>query len=212
MERLSPSREETTLKSDNTKVLLDNVPQASNLEIMSKILNEDKSHFNPSPRRTQNTETLTARNSSPNDPLFSIKRSASVVAGVPDRKISLTENEPKQSKENKKKESYKWNENKEDFFSSSRSDAKNRLSSEIKSSNWNQLGFFPLVQAFLVSDKSKPQRDAILARYMNGDLLTAQEFKFLADTSASINACVDKKYLQKVVNNIDSEVIEAVRN
>lgn len=175
---------------------------------MAKILHEDTSHFNPSPRRTQNKETFSsAVNSSPTDPLLPVQRSSSVAGELLERKTSLAETE---SKKNKKDKSYKWDDKKEEFFSSSRAEAKNRNTTEIKSSNWNQLGFFPLVQAFLVSDKSKPQRDAILAKYMNGDLLTAQEFKFIADTSASINACVDKKYLQKVVNNIENEVIDAV--
>jgi hypothetical protein len=46
---------------------------------------------------------------------------------------------------------------------------------------------------------------------MNGDCLSPEEYKFLASTSRSLNACLDKKFLQAAVNYLDPEIIEAVK-
>jgi len=72
-----------------------------------------------------------------------------------------------------------WDPSKEETFLQYREDAKSRLFDKIKSSNWNELGFSPMVQASVKDEKSKLQRDTKLASYMNGDLLTAEEYKFL---------------------------------
>lgn len=103
-----------------------------------------------------------------------------------------------------------WSPEKEYFFKLYRDDAKSRLFNKIKSSNWNELGFSPMVQALVKEEKNKLQRDKKLANYMNGDLLTPEEYKLLASTSVTLNKFVDKKYLQTVVNHLDPEVIEAV--
>jgi len=103
-----------------------------------------------------------------------------------------------------------WDPSKEETFLQYREDAKSRLFDKIKSSNWNELGFSPLVQASVKDEKSKLQRDTKLASYMNGDLLTPEEYKLLASTSVTLNKFVDKKYLQTVVNYLDPEVVEAV--
>jgi len=103
-----------------------------------------------------------------------------------------------------------WSPQKEHFFKFYRYDAKSRLFNKIKSSNWNELGFSPMVQACIRDEKSKLQRDTKLANYMNGDLLTPEEYKLLASTSVTLNRFVDKKYLQTVVNHLDPEVVEAV--
>lgn len=103
-----------------------------------------------------------------------------------------------------------WNRHKEHAFRVYREDAKSRLFDKIKSSNWNGLGFSPIVQASQKDEKSKLQRDKKLANYMNGDLLTPEEYKLLANTSITLNKFVDKKYIQSVVNNVDPDVIQAV--
>ena len=103
-----------------------------------------------------------------------------------------------------------WDPSQEDTFLQYREDAKSRLFNKIKSSNWNELGFSPMVQASIKDEKSKLQRDTKLASYMNGDLLTPEEYKLLASTSVTLNRFVDKKYLQTVVNYLDPEVMEAV--
>lgn len=103
-----------------------------------------------------------------------------------------------------------WNPNKERVFRYYREDAKGRLFNKIQSSNWNELGFSPHVQAAQKDEKSKQQRDTKLANYMNGDLLTPEDYKLLANTSITLNKFVDKKYMQTVVNHLDPEVISAV--
>ena len=44
-----------------------------------------------------------------------------------------------------------------------------------------------------------------MTRYAEGDWLTAEEIKFLADTSELLNSCVDRRYLQNAVNIIDED-------
>ncbi len=47
---------------------------------------------------------------------------------------------------------------------------------------------------------------------MNGDPLTAEEYKYLAQTSRSLNAHIDKKFLQSAVSHLDTETISAVKS
>ncbi len=42
---------------------------------------------------------------------------------------------------------------------------------------------------------------------MEGEWLTADELKFLADTSKLLNSCIDKNYVQRTVNHLDPEVL-----
>lgn len=107
-------------------------------------------------------------------------------------------------------ETIEWDLYKEKVFRGYREDAKGRLFNMIKSSNCNGLGFSPLVQASQKDEKSVQQREAKLANYMNGDLLTPEEYKLIANTSTTLNKFVDKKYMQTVVNHLDPDVIEAV--
>jgi hypothetical protein len=110
------------------------------------------------------------------------------------------------------KESFKWNPEKEYNFVEYRDDAKGRLYDKINASSFNDVGFSPLVQSSHLVEKRHLQREIKLAKYMNGDPLTSEDYKFLAITSKSLNACVDKKFLQAAVNYLDHEIVETVKN
>ena len=43
--------------------------------------------------------------------------------------------------------------------------------------------------------KKSMERDVLLDKYANGDMLSAEEHKFLANTSILLNDCIDKKYM-----------------
>ena len=96
------------------------------------------------------------------------------------------------------------------MFKLHREDAKGRLFDQVKSSNWNSIGFSPLVQASQKNEKSTLRRDTKLSNYMNGDLLTPEEYKLLASTSTTLNRFIDKEYVQTVVDHIDPDVLQAV--
>lgn len=108
------------------------------------------------------------------------------------------------------KDSFKWNVEKEHNFVEHRDDAKSRLYDKINASSFNEVGFSPMVQSSQLVEKRHLQRENKLAKYMNGDPLTSEEYKFLAITSKSLNACVDKKFIQAAVNYLDHEIIETV--
>lgn len=54
------------------------------------------------------------------------------------------------------------------------------------------------------------QIDHLLDRYADGEWLTAEELKLLANTSDLLNSCIDRKFMQSAVDAIDREVIENV--
>lgn len=43
---------------------------------------------------------------------------------------------------------------------------------------------------------------------MEGNWLTADELKFLANTSDLLNSCIDRKFVQQSINIIDPDIIE----
>lgn len=105
-------------------------------------------------------------------------------------------------------EVYDWDLDKEDFFKTNRKSAKNLYNEEIKCSNFLSVAFLPLVQESYLNEKSARHRNKKLMRYADGEWLTADELKFLADTSTLLNKCVDRNFLQNAVNIIDPEIVE----
>jgi hypothetical protein len=107
---------------------------------------------------------------------------------------------------------YIWSQEKEGVFKNHRLDSKQRMYNEIKSSSFTEVAFSPLVQASQIDEKSKLQRDTKLAKYINGDALSPEEYQLLANTSRSLNSHVDKRMLQTTINHLDLSVVEAVRS
>lgn len=109
----------------------------------------------------------------------------------PDNK-ALEDEEERKRIEKEIKKSYRWNEGKEEIFRAHRFDAKQRLYKDVRSSSFNEVGFSPLVQASQMNQKIQLQRDVKLSKYMNGEALSADDLKFLANTSRSLMQFVDK--------------------
>lgn len=66
-----------------------------------------------------------------------------------------------------------WKDEQEKLFMNQRSKTKFLFTNEVRSSNWNDLGFLPILQQLSLQEKKKVQRDHILNRYANGEWLTA---------------------------------------
>jgi len=178
----------------------------NNLELLGGVLEEDQSKMFKSTRSVKYSQNKD-QNSGTSFIISNRGLTSPVLKTEPNRDKALTERE---KNDEEKQDLYDWTQLREMIFSSHRADAKSRLFKQVKSSNWNDLGFSPLIQAYITNEKSKSERDTILKRYIDGDLLTAEEHKYIATTSTALNSHVDKKYLQKVVNNLDSDTINAV--
>ena len=157
--------------------------------------------------KSGNVSTILPSTAMPNSTVISETHSQNLK--LPIKQPIMTLEEEKQV-ESKLKEEYKWSKEKERVFHVHRINAKARMFNEIDSSNWNDVGFSPLVQASQMDQKTKLQRDTKLAKYMNGDPLTAEEYKYLAQTSRSLNAHIDKRFLQTAVSHLDQETVSAV--
>ncbi|EAS07494.2 IQ calmodulin-binding motif protein (macronuclear) [Tetrahymena thermophila SB210] len=101
-----------------------------------------------------------------------------------------------------------WTQEREDEFQKYRSQKKFIYSNEVVSSNWNDVGFLPFVQRYILEYKKSIQRDTLLDRYQGGEWLTEDELKFLANTSELLNSCVDKDFMQKAVNIVNPDLID----
>ncbi|KAL4470848.1 hypothetical protein ABPG72_016394 [Tetrahymena utriculariae] len=136
-----------------------------------------------------------------------------------------------------------WTQEREEEFQKYRSQKKFIYSNEVVSSNWNDVGFLPFVQRYILEYKKSIQRgkllqiviftikyqlkkkyqfikslknkiifqiniDTLLDRYQNGEWLTEEELKFLANTSELLNSCVDKDFMQKAVNIVNPDLID----
>lgn len=203
LEEINKSKDQSTMTSADNKITLENVAVVNNFDLLGSILEEGPSkHFRMSKsvknlqKKTQQLSLITNNNSKPISP-----------SNNSPRNVFHTETDSKTPAH----EQYTWTERKERTFMSHRTDAKSRLFDKVTSSNWNDLGFSPMIQAYITDEKSKSERDVLLQRYLNGDLLSAEEYRFIASTSVSLNSCVDKKFLQKVVNYINPETINAVK-
>jgi len=96
-----------------------------------------------------------------------------------------------------------WNKSLEGEFQKAKIHSKTVFFDEIKHHNWDFVAVRNMVQKLFTEEKKNLQRMEKMKRYGEGDFLTAEELKFLADSSELLNACVDKKYLQNACNIID---------
>ena len=96
-----------------------------------------------------------------------------------------------------------WDNKLEKDFQDAKVEGKTLFFDEVKKNNWDFLAIRNMVQKLFTEEKKNTLRIEMMKKYAEGDYLTAEELKFLADTSELLNACVDKKYLQNAVNIID---------
>ena len=96
-----------------------------------------------------------------------------------------------------------WGPSLEKEFQKGKEHAKSVFFDENKRNNWDFIAVRNLAQKLFTEEKKNLQRMEKMKRYGEGDYLTAEELKFLADSSELLNACVDKRYLQNACNIID---------
>ncbi|CAD8156654.1 unnamed protein product [Paramecium pentaurelia] len=105
-----------------------------------------------------------------------------------------------------------WNPILEAKFQKERLKAQYTYNSAINSSNFNQVAFMQIFDQVKIDDPVYLQREVKMQKYMNGDWLTPQEMKFLANTSELLNKCVDQKQVKKVVMHIKEKQIYDLEN
>lgn len=103
-----------------------------------------------------------------------------------------------------------WDEEFEKKFKSYMSQGRKLFFNEMKNAKFNEVGLMYMMQELFKEEKKNLERAACLDKYGEGNYLTAEELKFLADTSDLMNSCVDKTYIKKVVNLIDPNVLHYV--
>jgi hypothetical protein len=197
------------------KIHLDNIPITNNSELLMDYTRENNDFFfskkslRHMKKETKNNNT-TLSMTSPSTRAGHSKLETSDYAFSSCKMNHHEDLEEEKIIENAIKKKFNWNDQKETIFKNHRLDAKARLFNETKSSSFTEVAFSPLVQASQIDEKSKLQRDTKLAKYINGDPLSPEEYKFLANTSRSLNSHVDKNYLQTTINHLDSSVLESV--
>ncbi|EGR30598.1 IQ calmodulin-binding motif family protein, putative [Ichthyophthirius multifiliis] len=117
------------------------------------------------------------------------------------------DNNKKQNEQNTGGKENFWDNKKEKQFKQYRLDKKQLYYNEVNSSSWNDVGFLPFVQRYIINMKKQMQRDHLLNKYAEGENLTIEELKLLANTSELLNSCIDKKFMQNAVDIIDEDVI-----
>ena len=105
------------------------------------------------------------------------------------------------------KDIFSWKLEREKAFQQTRLTVKAKYVKSINVSNWYELAFLPMVQEINLDFKKHQQRDLKLQKFGEGESLSAEDLKFIVDTSDLLNSCVDRKFLQDAVDIIDEEVI-----
>ena len=105
------------------------------------------------------------------------------------------------------KDIFSWKPEREKAFQQTRLTVKAKYVKSINVSNWYELAFLPMVQEINLDFKKHQQRDLKLQKFGEGESLSAEDLKFIVDTSDLLNSCVDRKFLQDAVDIIDEEVI-----
>jgi len=106
---------------------------------------------------------------------------------------------------------YTWDYHAEREFKHHKEEARARMFNEIKSSSWNEVGLGPFIQVSHKEETEKSQRNHLLERYKKGEALGIKEYTKIANTSLLLNSYSDTQFIQSIVNQLEPEVIEAVR-
>lgn len=103
-----------------------------------------------------------------------------------------------------------WDENFEKKFMDFMSKGRSLFSHEMKSSRFYEVGVMNMIQELLKEERNHLERDSLLGKYADGNFLTAEELKFMSDTSDLLNSCIDKSYVRRVVNLLDPNILNYV--
>lgn len=117
--------------------------------------------------------------------------------------IKEREDKPIELNENQLKQAIIWDNSLEEKFKREKDKGKRLFFDEVKRSNWDFLAIRNLAQELFTEEKKTAQRKEKMKIYGEGGFLTAEELKFIADSSELLNACVDRRYLQNAVNIIN---------
>ena len=179
-----------------------NISTVNNQTIVKRIQENNSSQLSQKSRPSQLKESVLQL---PNSPSLRQVRSSEIFKNFDQALISDFE------KKDQKEKPYEWSPTKEVVFQTYRESSKNALYKNTRSSSWNGIGFSPFIQVSQKEEKNKSQRETKMAKYMNGDPLAPEEFKLIANTSALINAHVDKKFFQFIVNHVEPDTLNAVK-
>jgi len=214
------NKEHNSIKEENTssKIHLDNVPSVNTFDALQRMLDDNRGviKLTPAKRKFRFQKQQSMNLSVPKIDISQESPKEGQKKESPNRRKSLIIPPPKISKvpeeqqTEEKKEDYQWDIEKEVLFQTYRDSAKNLLSKKVRSSSWNHLGFSSFIQASQREEKSKLKSDTKLARYMSGDLLSAEDYKLIANSSVLLNQYVDKRFFQSVVNKLDPEILDMV--
>ena len=197
---------------EKSKLILENISTISNQAIIHRILHDNPHSSHISHRRQfsltkeaglENRGTLllgssTARDQIPKpDLLKNFEKATSPEDDVLEQ-VAFSERK------------YEWSPSKEEIFRTYRETSKTVLHDKIRSSSWNEIAFSPFIQVSQIEEKNKSQRETKINKYINGDLLTPEEYKVIANSSVLLNAHVDKRFFQFIVNNIEPGTLDAV--
>lgn len=105
---------------------------------------------------------------------------------------------------------YIWDYEAESEFREHKEQARARMFNDIKSSSWLEVGMGPFIQMSHKGEKQKSQRNTLLERYRKGEALFIEEHAAVAHTSQLLNSFSDQHFIQSVVNQLDTEVVDAV--
>ena len=104
-----------------------------------------------------------------------------------------------------------WDWRAESDFQYHKEQAQALFSKEVKSSSWNEVSLAPFIQASQREETQKSHRNHLFDKYRRGEILTADEYASIAHTSQLLNLHSDQHFIQNVVDQLDPEVIDAVR-
>jgi len=104
-----------------------------------------------------------------------------------------------------------WDDDFENKFKSYMSQGRKLFFNEMRNAKFYEVGVMHMIQELFKEEKKNLERADCMERYGDGGYLTAEELKFLADTSDLLNSCVDKTYIKKVVTLIDPNILHYVR-
>ncbi|CAD8107468.1 unnamed protein product [Paramecium sonneborni] len=113
-------------------------------------------------------------------------------------------------KESKISTNIQWSNEKESEYKLKRNSAKHRLGMLVNSNSFNTIGMGEYIITHDKEKQDQQRREELLFKYDNQQAMTEDELLYLVNTSNLLNKCSNKKLLQKVINQLDSEVISDI--
>ncbi|EGR33168.1 IQ calmodulin-binding motif family protein, putative, partial [Ichthyophthirius multifiliis] len=186
--------------AQNTKFNLQNIDMTSTKDIFLNMSN----YGNP---RTQ--QFLSRLGLTKNDNSFNVSKRQVMSVSLQNNKESNINKTIYSSPQKNKEEDDDifWTQDKEDIFKQQKNVKKKLYTYEVSSSSWNSVGFLPFVQKYFMNMKKQMQRDHLISKFSEGEVLSDEELKLLANTSKLLNACINKKFVQSAVDIIDDDII-----